>query len=398
MENFTEAPALNATLPTWTGNGTGYKVVSSVLIIIICVLGIIGNIMGILVALTTKHTKTPTNCYLVSLAVADLMVLTAAGLPAATSGIFGYWVYGRYGCGGITYFQYLGINASSASITAFTIERYIAICHPIKAQSLCTISRAKKIIALVWTLTSLYCTMWLYLAHIQEVVYSNVTIVICGYRFERTLYLPIYFMDFGVFFVLPLLLSTVLYGQISRVLYLNPLPPSPRVVNNTEDEEVEDSDAGNRVTTRDSRRSSSTAATRKQVTKMLAVVVILFAMLWMPYRTLVVVNSFLTKPYMSRNFLLFCRICIYLNSAIKPIIYSVMSQKFRAAFCKLLCCGRKAASKPDKALASGSDQNTSLVESADRFTTELADLTATNGLLSEQKVMDSNEKAVDGDD
>lgn len=264
MENFTDAPVLNATLPTWTGTGTEYKVVSTFLIVATCFLGIIGNVMVILVVLTTKHMKTPTNCYIVSLAVADLMVLTAAGMPAVTSGIFGYWVYGRYGCAGITYFQYLGINASSASITAFTIERYIAICHPIKAQSLCTNSRAKKIIALLWTLTCLYCTMWLYLAHIEEVVYANITLVVCGYRVKRNLYMPIYFVDFGVFFVLPLLLSTVLYGLIAKVLYLNPLPPKGRN-RKTEDEEGENSDAGHRVTCKDSRHSSSAAASRRQV-------------------------------------------------------------------------------------------------------------------------------------
>lgn len=266
MENFTEAPVLNATLPMWTGTSTGFKVVSSLLIGVIGVLGIIGNVMVILVVLTTRHMKTPTNCYLVSLAVADLMVLTAAGVPAVTSSIFGYWVFGSYGCGGITYFQYLGINASSASITAFTIERYIAICHPIKAQSLCTISRAKKITALVWSLTCLYCTMWLYLAHIEDVVYSNVTLVVCGYRVARELYMPIYFMDFGVFFVLPLLLSAVLYGLIARVLCLNPLPLAPKDKNRrTEDEEVENSDSGNRVSHKNSRHSSSTAASRRQV-------------------------------------------------------------------------------------------------------------------------------------
>lgn len=266
MDNFTEAPVLNATLPTWTGTGTEYKVVSTFLIIATCVLGIIGNVMVILVVLTTKHMKTPTNCYIVSLAVADLMVLTAAGAPAVTSGIFGYWVYGRYGCAGITYFQYLGINASSASITAFTIERYIAICHPMKAQSLCTNSRAKKIIALLWTLTCLYCTMWLYLAHIEEVVYSNVTLVVCGYRVKRNLYMPIYFVDFGVFFVLPLLLSTVLYCLIAKVLYLNPLPPKPKDrERKVEEHEGEDCDVGHRVTCKDSRHSSSTAASRRQV-------------------------------------------------------------------------------------------------------------------------------------
>ncbi|CAI9546981.1 unnamed protein product, partial [Staurois parvus] len=92
--------------------------------------------MVVLVVLRTKHMRTPTNCYLVSLAIADLMVLVAAGLPNITDSLYGSWVYGYMGCLCITYLQYLGINASSCSITAFTIERYLAICHPIKAQFL----------------------------------------------------------------------------------------------------------------------------------------------------------------------------------------------------------------------------------------------------------------------
>lgn len=78
-----------------------------------------------------------------------------------------------------------------------------------------------------------------------------------------------------------------------------------------------------------------------QVTKMLAVVVVLFALLWMPYRTLVVVNSLMDPPYLNTWFLLFCRMCIYVNSAINPIIYNLMSQKFRAAFRRLCHCKRQ---------------------------------------------------------
>lgn len=74
---------------------------------------------------------------------------------------------------------------------------------------------------------------------------------------------------------------------------------------------------------------------------MLAVVVVLFALLWMPYRTLVVVNSFIDPPYHNAWFLLFCRMCIYTNSAINPIIYNLMSQKFRLAFKKLCKCNQQ---------------------------------------------------------
>ncbi|XP_010742018.2 thyrotropin-releasing hormone receptor b [Larimichthys crocea] len=389
MENFTTVPELNNTLGNWTDYSIQYKVISSSLLFLICALGLVGNVMVILVVLTTKHMRTPTNCYLVSLAVADLMVLTAAGLPSITDSIFGSWVFGHYGCLCITYFQYLGINASSCSITAFTIERYIAICHPIKAQFLCTLSRAKKIILFVWAFTSLYCVMWFYLSDIQELVYDNdITIITCGYRVPRKFYLPIYFFDFGVFFVLPLLLSAVLYGLIGRILFLNPLPSDPKDKkrkNGQNNHNVND-----RTSCKNSRHSSSTATSRRQVTKMLAVVVILFATLWMPYRTLVVVNSFLDQPYLDSWFLLFCRICIYLNSAINPVIYNAMSQKFRAAFRKICRCGRKSSDKPatySVALTYSAVKDTSMVESTDHFTTELEELTVTDELLSDQKMM-----------
>ncbi len=50
-----------------------------------------------------------------------------------------------------------------------------------------------------------------------------------------------------------------------------------------------------------------------QVIKMLAVVVGLFATLWMPYRVLVVYNSFAEERYVDLWFLLFCRVMVYMN-------------------------------------------------------------------------------------
>lgn len=42
----------------------------------------------------------------------------------------------------------------------------------------------------------------------------------CGYKVKRELYLPIYLIDFAIFYVIPLLLAIVLYGLIARILYL----------------------------------------------------------------------------------------------------------------------------------------------------------------------------------
>ncbi|XP_078412425.1 thyrotropin-releasing hormone receptor-like [Cetorhinus maximus] len=322
-------------------NPLEYQVVTILLALLICGVGIAGNVMVVLVVLKTKHMRTPTNCYLVSLAIADLIVLLAAGLPNITESVAASWVYGYVGCLFITYLQYLGINASSCSITAFTIERYIAICHPIKAQFICTVSRAKKIIAFVWAFTSVYCVMWFFLLDIKQIQHVNGIQVVCDYKVSRNHYLPIYFLDFTIFYVIPLFVATVLYGLIARILFLNPIPSTPQDTANNSIHK-----GRTNASKMSCRRNKGAQSSRKQVTKMLAVVVILFALLWMPYRTLVVVNSFMNTPYLNTWFLLFCRMSIYLNSAINPVIYNLMSQKFRAAFKKLCKCKQTRAEKP----------------------------------------------------
>uniref|UniRef100_A0A4W4FAK2 Thyrotropin-releasing hormone receptor n=1 Tax=Electrophorus electricus TaxID=8005 RepID=A0A4W4FAK2_ELEEL len=341
FENNTSAEQLSSSVE--------YKAVSVFLVLLVCGVGIVGNIMVVLVVLTTQHMRTPTNCYLMSLAVADLTVLVAAGLPNISESLLATWVYGKTGCLGITYLQYLGINVSSCSITAFTVERYIAICHPMRAQTMCTISRAKRIIAGVWAFTCVYCTVWLFLVDIQIDRHGRAQ---CGYRVSRDLYLPIYLIDFAVFYVLPLLLAVVLYALIARILYLSPLPqPAESGV----------------VTAATLRRSCKEPADvgltahcvcSPQVTKMLAVVVILFALLWMPYRTLVLINSFVSTPYLDAWFLLFCRTCIYANSAINPVVYNLMSQKFRSAFRGLYSCQQRDARDSRAAHASNGTRQT----------------------------------------
>uniref|UniRef100_A0A8C3N3L4 Thyrotropin-releasing hormone receptor n=1 Tax=Geospiza parvula TaxID=87175 RepID=A0A8C3N3L4_GEOPR len=283
------------------------QVVTILLVLLICGVGIAGNAMVVLVVLRTN------------LAVADLIVLLAAGLPNISE-VVASWVYGYAGCLCITYLQYLGINISAWSIAAFTVERYIAICHAIKAQLLCTVSRARRII----------------------VTFSDGAQVICGYRVSRSLYTPIYFLDFAVFYVIPLGLATVLYGLIARILFVSPLPGTPQQQQHCFLGSVHQG-SSLRLSCRGTRGALSS---RRQVTKMLAVVVALFAVLWLPYRMLVVVNSFVDPPYLNTWFLLFCRLCIYLNSAINPIIYNLMSQKFRAAFRKLYKCQEKSAEHP----------------------------------------------------
>lgn len=76
---------------------------------------------------------TPTNCYLVSLALADLTVLVATGLRNISNSLAGQWVHRYAGRLGITYLQYVGINVSSWSIPAFSVEKWVLLDPALRA-------------------------------------------------------------------------------------------------------------------------------------------------------------------------------------------------------------------------------------------------------------------------
>lgn len=63
------------------------------------------------------------------------------------------WRFGEPYCLFKTFLTELVSSASVLTITAFTVERYVAICHPLRAQTLAlsSPSRVAKVILVIWT-------------------------------------------------------------------------------------------------------------------------------------------------------------------------------------------------------------------------------------------------------
>ncbi|XP_063234401.1 thyrotropin-releasing hormone receptor-like [Bacillus rossius redtenbacheri] len=263
----------------------------------------------------------------VSLAVADCLVLVAA-VPNEVLSYYlvgGLWLWGEAGCALFVFCQNLGINASSLSLVAFTAERYIAVCHPLRAHKMCTMSRARRITAGVWTFATLYCAPWLALTTTRPLLYRGHRAARrCDFKLPRDHYLAYFFADLLLFYAAPLLLSCALYALIARAL----LRSGGRSAARGEGYNPNSSKAG--------------VLCRAQVVKMLAAVVFVFAILWLPYRGMLVYNSFAVlfsgPKFMDLWFLMFAKTCIYINCAINPFLYNAMSARFRRAFHKMLVC------------------------------------------------------------
>ena len=114
----------------------------TVIYAVILLTGLVGNVSTCVVIARNKHMHTATNYYLFSLAVSDLLLLVS-GLPQEMYYIWwrGYpEVLGEAVCIIQGFAAETSANATVLTITAFTVERYVAICHPFQSHTFSKVS------------------------------------------------------------------------------------------------------------------------------------------------------------------------------------------------------------------------------------------------------------------
>lgn len=130
-------------------------------------------------------------------------------------------------------------------------------------------------------------------------------------------------MTIFLFFIIPLILLLIIYAVIAK----NLIGDAAKIVLNKH-------------------LDSYSVRARRQVILMLGTVVLSFFLCLIPFRVftiwiIIVPDETVKKLGIEKyyNILYFCRIMVYLNSAINPILYNLMSSKFRSGF--LNCSGEK---------------------------------------------------------
>lgn len=177
--------------------------------------GTIGNISTCIVIARNKSMHTATNYYLFSLAISDLLLLISGLPPEIWSIWFKYpYVFGECFCIIRGLAAETSTNATVLTITAFTVERYVAICHPFLSQTMSKLSRAIKLILAIWLVALSFAIpqalqFGLVETHGPESVMCMMKFVIIRHSFELSTFL---------FFIVPMTLITILYALIGLKL------------------------------------------------------------------------------------------------------------------------------------------------------------------------------------
>jgi len=115
--------------------------------------------------------------------------------------------------------------SSVLTITGFTIERYLAICHPIKVQQCCHLKRATKCIVIIWTIST--CSALPYPVHTRTFYYlTNPSTgrnipdsLVCNIPLKWTnRMLTVFQLSTFIYFVVPMIIITLFYILIGLKL------------------------------------------------------------------------------------------------------------------------------------------------------------------------------------
>lgn len=314
--NFSSSPENNDSFSTPSSQADPAEFnFTAALMSLVIFLAWFGNGLVILAFYRFHQLRTITNYFVVSLALADILVASLS-MPC--------WMYIRLSdlsqiprdkrLDMVLYYswQYVDILCSSASIVnlcVISVDRHLAINSPLTYHSRMTPKRAKASIAFAW-LYAFFCASL-----------SIVTVI----KDLKPTAGKVYgiFISFAAFFI-PLLILIGVYSRIGCVAL----------------RQVRQISATNPVIQHGIQREHSVTFRRElKVTKMLGIVVGAFVLCWGPFFSIVVLYAICTNCPDTYGWVNTSKWLHYANSTLNPLVYMFFTRTFRGAFRRLLVRG-----------------------------------------------------------
>ena len=154
--------------------------------------GLFGNIFLIIITSTRSRKGSDIVFFIRNLAIADLLVLIF-GMPPAflrAADIIDFEEIDEWSCKFVKFFEYTFMDYAIWVISAYSVERAIAVCIPLKKRTLCSIGRARIciILLLIMAVAKNFHHFWTRGTEVEVINGTEIFVSNCGYPTEADRY------------------------------------------------------------------------------------------------------------------------------------------------------------------------------------------------------------------
>ena len=308
---------------TESGTTYGYHVIDTIVVPllfgIITLVGICGNSLVVYVILSKKTMRTVINLCLLNLAIADLAFLVICPPFTAYSMATEWWSFGEAACKQMHYLLNVTVYVTIYTLVLIAIIRYLAICHSLQTIHFRTKRNMTFITVMIWIVFLALNIPVLFsygIVYYDSVPHCEIFTMRQGQKLYATFFALAYVFPLAIIATLSIAILCHLQKQKSNNL--------------SEQQQITQSDAHT-----------------KQASRVIIMVIVSFATLWLPLHLHLIVFYFSLSPYSEfyKALSLLWNCMAYFNSCVNPILYNYASKEFREAFREKICC-QKACSAP----------------------------------------------------
>ncbi|KAM8953860.1 type-1 angiotensin II receptor [Pelodytes ibericus] len=280
----------------------------------IFVVGIFGNSLVVIVIYCYMKMKTVASIFLMNLALADLCFVITLPLWAAYTAMHYNWPFGTFLCKLASTAITLNLYTTVFLLTCLSIDRYLAIVHPMRSRIRRTMMIARVTCVTIWLVACLASSPAIIYREVLFIEEANVTV--CGIKYSagnNSLFIGMSITKNIVGFLIPFITILTSYTLIGKTL-------------------------------KGTFHVQKGKARNDDIFKMIVVIVLVFFFCWIPHQVFTFLDILIQLRVIEN-----CQIqdivdtgmpitiCIaYFNSCMNPFLYGFFGKNFRKHFLQLL--------------------------------------------------------------